>query len=228
MGGYVKNTMLEGLVALVAPHHCYGCGKLGATVCSSCRYNIVSEPYSGCIECGKLTLYGVCGHCEDAYDMAWCVGERDDVLKQLIDGYKFSHQKASYRIAAELLDATVPLLPSNTIVVPVPTVPSHIRQRGYDHTALIAKEFARLRGLRCQSLLSRAHSLRQRGATRKQRIAQAAKAFTVAQIREPDVPVLLLDDIVTTGATIRYAAKTVKQAGAKQIMVALLARQPLK
>lgn len=220
--------MLDNLISMIAPHHCYGCGKIGATLCDSCKYDIANEPYSGCIECGRLALRGICTVCQDAYTDAWCVGERDDILKRLIDGYKFSRQQASYLAAAELLAMVVPRLPRETIVTAIPTVSSHIRQRGYDHTALIAKEFARIRSLRYVPLLSRTHALRQRGATRTQRLSQAASAFVAEKLPDETVPYLLFDDIVTTGATIRHGAKTLQRAGAKQIMVAAVARQPLK
>ena len=220
--------MLDTVIGCIAPHYCYGCGQLGHTICNSCKYDIVSEPYSGCIECGTIALDGVCESCREAYLKAWCVGERDDMLKQLIDGYKFSRQKASYKVSAALLDSVIAQLPDATIVTSIPTVPSHIRQRGYDHTALIAREFARLRGVRYLPLLVRLHTARQRGATRQQRIIQASTAFKAARQLESDVPYLLLDDIVTTGATIRHGAKVLQVAGAKQIMVAAIARQPLQ
>ena len=228
MGIYVKNTMLETAIGMIAPHHCYGCGITGPLLCRSCKYDIVSESFSGCIQCGKLARDGICYTCKTAYQHAWCVGERDDILKQVIDGYKFSRKKASYKILAELLDDIVPMLPRDTILVSVPTQSAHVRQRGYDHTQLIARELARLRKLVYRPLLSREHQLVQRGSTKVQRHQQASTAFRVHQHIDPEPPYLLIDDIVTTGATVKFAAQALQKSGAKIIMVAAIARQPLK
>lgn len=100
-------------------------------------------------------------------------------------------------------------------------------ERGYDHTLLIARYLAKIRGLGVDQSLKRATTSRQRGVARMQRIAQARVAFKIDKKVSGDIPYLLIDDIITTGATMQYAAKTMRQAGARQIWVAVLARQPL-
>ena len=135
--------------------------------------------------------------------------------------------KSSYKVTAALLDDVVPLLPPDTIVVPVPTIGSHIRQRGYDHALLMAKEFARQRELQMTTALERITTAKQRGANRKERFTQAEAAFRSRTITETNQAYLLIDDVVTTGATLQYAAKSLQEAGAQTIWVAALARQPL-
>lgn len=228
MGRYVKNTILDALMATVAPHYCCGCGKTGTLLCDNCKYNIISESYDGCVACGRATTKGVCADCKTAYSRAWCVGERDDALKVLIDGYKFSRKKASARELALLLHHQVAMLPPSTIVTAVPTVGRHIRMRGYDHAELLAKEFARLRGLHFQRTLYRTTKTRQRGANRTTRLAQAKTAFAPMSQVQTAVPYLLVDDVVTTGASLHYAAQTLRNAGAAEVWVAVVARQPLK
>ena len=75
--------------------------------------------------------------------------------------------------------------------------------------------------------LQRCTSTVQRGASRSERINQARLAFRGAENTNGDVPYLLVDDIVTTGATLYFAAKTLKSAGANTVWVATIARQPL-
>ena len=67
----------------------------------------------------------------------------------------------------------------------------------------------------------------QRGATAAQRRQQARKAFRVEGVIDPDSIYLLVDDVVTTGATIREASKQLREAGAKEVWVAVLARETL-
>jgi ComF family protein len=161
------------------------------------------------------------------YDRAWCVGERSGVLQRLIGDFKFQNMYAAHHPLADLLNEKIDQLPDNTVVVPIPTVASHVRERGYDHTLLIAKQVARSRKLRVRRLLRRATTTKQREAGRTQRIAQAKAAFIVSGAIDSSVPYLLIDDIVTTGATVYYAAESLRRAGATQIWVAVIARQPL-
>ena len=173
-------------------------------------------------------MHGKCGSCRADYQLGWCVGERDEALKQTIDAYKFSRRKAAYTRLAQLLDEAVPVLPETTIVTAIPTIPKHVRQRGYDHVALVAQEFARLRKLRYDPMIRRNHMHAQRGANRAERYKQASEAFYVESAVSSEIPYLLIDDIVTTGATIMHASQVLKEAGAATIMAGVLARQPLK
>jgi ComF family protein len=161
------------------------------------------------------------------YDKAWFVGYRRDSLQRLVGLYKFERVRSAYRTVGELLTDVVPDLPPEAIVVPVPTVASHVRERGYDHTLLIARYFARQRGLRLSRPLRRSTHTKQRQASANTRDAQAKLAFKVEGMIENNVPYLLVDDIMTTGATLKYAAKALKGAGATQVWVAVVARQTL-
>ncbi|RYF28401.1 MAG: hypothetical protein EOO17_04860 [Chloroflexi bacterium] len=67
----------------------------------------------------------------------------------------------------------------------------------------------------------------QRHATKSQRRKQASRAFTCKSELSTDTTYLLLDDVVTTGATMEYAAKCLRDAGAGDVWVAAIARQPL-
>jgi len=162
------------------------------------------------------------------YERAWVVGERDGTLQRLVGLYKFERARSAYKALGDLLIETLPDLPANTIVVPVPTTPSRIRERGYDHILLIAKYVAKARGLECRQLIKRRTKTKQRQSTARQRITQAKLAFAVYEKLDTDIPYLLVDDVVTTGATIRYASQALRDAGAKHVWVAVIARQALK
>ncbi len=219
--------MIDKLLGIVAPHHCYSCGISGSILCSSCKYDIIEDSQSGCLLCGKTTPDGICSVCKTAYQKAWYIGERKEVLERLLDDYKFERVYAAASTFAELLDATLPVLPANTVIVPVPTIARHIRQRGYDHTVLIAKRFAALRKLPYSHALDRVGSSHQLGADRKTRIAQAKHAYKLHKPIDATSHYLLIDDIVTTGATMQYASKALVDAGAQNVWVAAIARQPL-
>lgn len=128
---------------------------------------------------------------------------------------------------AELLDATLPVMPPGTVVVPLPTIRPHIRQRGYDHMLLIARAFVRMRHLRIDTSLRRTGISKQLGSSRRERTQQAKSAYSVAKKLDGSRPYLLLDDVFTTGASLHYAAETLRVAGAHEVWVSVIARQPL-
>lgn len=223
----VKNTMIDTLLAYIAPHLCCGCGKIGSLLCDNCKYDITSEPFGECIECSGATTRNTCRQCILPYQKSWCVGDRSGVLREIIDCYKFENVKAGYKTLATLLDECVDDLPPQTIVVPIPTISSHVRARGYDHALLMARGFAQKRSLAVQKVLTRTTTTTQRGSSRQQRQVQAEAAFALSRPLCSDAPYLIVDDITTTGATLRSAANVLRQAGARQIWVAVIAKQPL-
>lgn len=220
--------MIDRILSILAPHLCSGCQQIGTLLCDNCKYNITSEPYQSCLSCEKpVNASGVCNRCRVPYVRAWCVGERTDALQRLIGLYKFERTQSAYKVLGDLLLDTLPVLPANTVVVPLPTVRAHVRERGFDHTVLIAKYIARKRGLTYRPLVERVHSSTQRHATAKQRLAQAKIAFHVNNPVDPELNYLLIDDVVTTGASITYASKALIDAGARHVWVAVIARQTL-
>lgn len=154
-------------------------------------------------------------------------GVRSGALQRLIGGFRFKNMKASSRDHADSLHRRLPHLPASIVFVPIPTTSRHIRERGYDHMLLIAKHLGRLRHAPVRQLLVRNHSLVQHRANRKDRFLQATTAFKIDGTIRADTTYILLDDVVTTGATIAQAALVLKNAGAAQIWVAATSRQPL-
>ena len=181
-----------------------------------------------CIVCHRPTGgTWICKTCRMPYERVWVVGERAGVLQRLIGLYKFERAKSAYKSLGDLLLEILPELPVDTVIVPVPTTPSRIRERGYDHMLLITKYAAKARNLKCEQLVYRKTNTKQRQSTARQRSAQAKLAFAVRGSVDKTKTYLLIDDVVTTGSTIRYAAKALHDAGAKHVWVAVIARQTL-
>lgn len=224
----VKNTMLDQLLSSIAPHLCRSCGSIGSLLCDSCKYDITYESSLNCVVCQTSDArHGVCESCREFYNKAWCVGERSGVLQRLIGDFKFNNVQAGHKALGDLLLTRLDELPPSTVIVPIPTISAHIRQRGYDHTLLLAQYIAKSRNLRVKRILQRETTTVQRGADRAKRHLQAAKAFRVAGEIKDDIAYLILDDVVTTGATLTSASRVLKDAGAKTIWAAAIAHQPL-
>ena len=196
--------MFDKLLDFVAPHICCGCGNVGSILCEHCIDDISNEPFTLCVYCLlPSSSSNICKSCKEfPVADAWAVSTRTGTLKELIDAYKFERVTAADAILAQLLDMRLPVLPPETLITAVPTSSAHIRRRGYDHTARIAKRFARMRQLRYKPLLKRTHDLDQLGADRTKRLRQQQNAF-VSKVKSISAPVLIIDDIMTTGATIK-------------------------
>ncbi len=221
--------MIEKFLEVIAPHACCNCGQNGNILCHVCLSIIVDESVDTCLSCGKVAIDGLCSSCRAKvfYQRSWVVGAREAALEKLINSYKFSYAKAAHSSLADLLDAKLPVLPAETVVVPIPTIARHVRQRGYDHAKLMAQSFAKRRQLKFETVLSRVTATVQREATSAaQRRKQAREAFRCRH-KLGNKPYLIIDDVVTTGSTLESAAKCLKKAGAREVWLAAIARQPL-
>jgi ComF family protein len=228
MGGVnVKITMIERVLQIIAPHPCSGCGKMGAILCEDCKYDIIHEPFLGCILCGTPQKDGICSLHASSIQRAFTVGLRTGALEDVINRLKFHNTKAAGYTLGGLLDDALPILPRGIYIVPIPTVTSHIRQRGYDQVEVIVRQFATLRNLPIKRFLKRATKDTQHVVGKSTRQKQSAKAFALRPgARVKGANILLIDDVVTTGSTLSAAADILSKAGAT-VWVAALAYQPL-
>jgi ComF family protein len=149
------------------------------------------------------------------------------LAKVLVKELKFSGRRGAAKEIAALMPA--PPEVSTSILVPIPTATSRVRERGFDHALELTKMYARLHDLPYQQLLARTTQKRQLGASRKNRIANVSDAFRLADNPSLDLratTIILIDDVATTGATLQEAAKVLKMAGAANIKAVVFARTP--
>ena len=219
----VKNTTLPNFSDVIAPHICRGCGAVGSVLCDRCKNHIIETSTDICPECKKPKKQPLCQNCN--LPITFCIGERNDLLDELIHDFKYNSIRPIGKAFVDILDKTLPSLPQKAILVPLPTSNKHIRQRGIDHTLYIAKRLAKRRHIKTQKLLTRAKDTVQVGADHLSRIVQADKAYSINPkiTINPDYTYILFDDVWTTGASMKSAIKKLQMAGAKNIMIILLA-----
>lgn len=224
----VRITMLDPLISLIAPHACLSCGRLGRLLCEPCTNDMIQSRESTCIGCGMTNAVGLCYSCTSQWpvERAFVFGERAGVIKTLIDEYKYSYRRAGSRDLARLVAAMIPH-GTEGVVIPIPTIAASVRRRGFDHAVLLARGFARRCSLTYAPLLTRSGVTVQHGATKRQRIIQAKSAFTLRRPIDLQTLYIIIDDIVTTGASLQAAAKALRDGGATRIWVVAIARQPL-
>lgn len=214
------NTMLNNLLDIIAPEICIECGQEGSIWCEWCRLQHDPLP-SRCFICHAQTEnYVVCQKCRQKTGLraTYVFGEYKDINKQLITALKFDCKRHVAASIASSMAETLPYFNAPPTLMHVPSSPSRVRQRGFDHTLVIAKELAKQSKFPRADILARTNDIRQVGATRKQRSKQIEGAFRLKRIiKEVPKHVILIDDVVTTGATLSEAARVLKCAGVKRV-----------
>lgn len=222
-------NVLEKIIAAVAPHLCIVCQKEGKLICQKCLEELEAADEL-CYRCLSASPGGfTCPGCwtELRPTRVWAATAYQGSAKELIQAIKFSRGQDGCEQLAESLVGLLELaeLPPDVLLVPVVTANQRKRQRGYDQAVLIARHLAKMTGLDQYNVLIRRNDQRQVGASRTKRLSQLRGAFTV--LRPSLVKgqhILLVDDVITTGATLEAATTSLIEAGAKTVNAVVFAR----
>lgn len=222
----VKNTTIIGLLDLLAPHSCRGCGLTGYALCDRCKNYILEHRKNICPNCKNPNPTGFCPNC-DELPTTYVIDERSNLIGELVHDYKYHSVRALARPLAELVDEALPDFDGSVTIVPLPTSSDHIRERGFDHTLHLARKLVKIRGSNygVEKIIARSRNTVQVGTNRAKRLVQAQEAYRIdsgAKI-DPSRTYLLLDDVWTTGASIRACLEKLRKAGAQRIVVVILA-----
>ena len=223
---------LDLIAALVAPGRCLHCrgpaGHGAALLCEGCRAALPWLPVDGCPRCGlpRACAPGRCPGRRAAFAAAWAPLAYEGPARSLAIAGK---ERAARRVAPWLGAAMVARAPRGvtdgvSAVVPVPADPVRGRRRGEDHAALLAQAVGARLGVPVLPAL-----VRRRTSAAQHRQDRAGRARTPPPdlaARPPD-RVLLVDDVHTTGATLRAAAAVLRDGGARRV-TALTALRALR
>jgi competence protein ComFC len=221
-------SLLETMVGWLAPSLCVGCGAEGTSLCVACATSEILSFGERCFSCDALSEKSrTCLKCRQngAPNSVYVSTTYDGIAKDLLQKYKFGqHRAASSSITSLMAETFISLngyeaiAQSNYLVIPVPTATSRVRQRGFDHADLLARMLANKLKLQKGKPLIRFGQTRQVGVSRLSRLRQLEGSYFV---RKPELVagknILLVDDVVTTGATLRAATKELKKAGARRV-----------
>ncbi len=223
------------------PPRCLGCGAgidADGALCAKCwrAVDFIDGPVCACcglpfdFDEGEDALCGVCLRTPPAFDRARAVMRYDAASRGLVLGFKHGDRTdGTPTYGAWLVRAGVPLLKSGTVVAPVPLHRRRLFRRRYNQSALLALALGRATGARVQvDLLKRVKSTPSLGglsASARHRTVRGAFAVPNSRMGEiQEAHVLLIDDVMTTGATVDACAAVLKRAGAARVDVLTLAR----
>ncbi len=191
---------------------------------------------SKCPLCQRATQAEFCQYCQKQilsckltnYSELWqgelpvfAWGAYGGGIKRAIAALKYEHlpqlaKPLGYWLGEAWLKSPISQTTKKLIVVPIPLHPSKLKQRGYNQAELLAQSFCQFTGLPSQNGLERVRATEaQFGLSKSQRQQNLTNAFRVSKKLKvkSNNAVLLIDDIYTTGATVKSAAKTLQQQG---------------
>lgn len=189
-----------GIIDWIYPKRCVGCGVGGSYICTSCRGLIEQRE-------GSLSYRGV--------------------VRKALKSIKY---RGSYDMVRELVEIWAPKSPkqNNFVVTSVPMWEAKKRIRGFDQAELLARELALRWGRDYQQLLARVRETRPMyGLSKLERMENVKKAFRLINhnSNQPlNQAVVLVDDVWTTGATMRECKRVLVEAGAGEVIPMALAR----
>lgn len=219
--------IIEQFISLLAPDECNICGQEGSLLCRKCAVESLNRLPDRCYRCHKQSEYcKTCTTCRrnTVLKSVWVASEYNDAVKDLVYSLKFNFTKSAAKTIARELALVLPPLPADTIIVHVPTSTSHIRKRGFDQSALIARELSVLLNFPRTSALARIGQQRQIGSIREIRRQQMKEAFRPVSETIKGMHILLIDDVLTTGSTLESAALALRRAGANTVSAAVFAQ----
>lgn len=232
---------LAPLVDLVFPPRCPSCGQGIAAqdgLCSACWAGLVLPGEPCCAMCqrpfpdAQVHAGAVCAPCmadPPRHDGIAAGTIYSGASRSLVLAFKHGRRIALAPMLARLITARLPELDGEWLIMPVPLHPLRLWKRGYNQSALLAREIARLRGQRLMvdGLVRRKHTppLGNLGRIARSRAMTGAIAISPRHARRiKGANVVLVDDVLTSGATSNACVSALKRAGAGKVVIACFAR----
>ena len=229
------------ILDLLFPRKCVGCGKLDTYFCKDCVSNILQTDLV-CPQCEKLALGGqthpICKR-RFGLDGLWSLGIYRDSLRRAIKQLKYGRAKELAEVLVNItleywarfqpfvLDQIKVSRGEGWAVVPVPLHWWRENSRGFNQSSLFGQTLSKSLSLAYRDALKRIRytkpQVKLKGYDRHQNIKNAfeiSKPYTL----NPIPYVLLIDDVWTTGSTLRECCYVLKKAGAKKVWAITLAR----
>lgn len=225
---------------LILPPRCPACRDIVAEAgrfCGACwrELSFITAPQcSRCglpfdLDAGAEALCGACAQDEPPYDKARAALAYEGAAVPVLLGFKHAGRT---HLASVMAGQMVRLAGGSNgdrsadLIVPVPLDPARLRKRGYNQAGLLGRALSRVTGIpqtvdamrRVKPTASTA------GLSRSARFRAAAGAFQAARNKVEGARVLLIDDVMTTGATAEAAARALRKAGAREVGVLTYAR----
>ena len=230
----------EFVVNLFFPPRCEFCYELINWVpapkyplCEKCLYQVLFIGENACKTCGKQLNEQECDYCRCNIESRYFTSvlsacEYDGCVREKLLEFKFKGRKQLYKVFSAFIMEKLKMTNEQKIdiIISVPLHFSKLRERGYNQSELIAKEIANQMKLPLYSngLIKNKLTQNQSTLDKYGRSVNVRNAFEILNDKElKGKRILLVDDIITTGATVNECSKILKAAGAEEVVVATVA-----
>ena len=233
-------TACRVVVDLLLPPRCLSCGVMtdrAGALCAVCwsRIAFLGAPYCDCCgvpfasDPGPATVCGACLRDPPGFARARAVFRYDDGSKRLVLGFKHADRSSlAASFARWMMRAGADVLADADLLVPVPLHRWRLLHRRYNQAALLANQLSRWTGIACRpGALERVRHTPSQGLLgrgQRQRNVQGAFRLAKGGVAVAGRRVLLVDDVLTTGATIEECVRVLRRGGATAVDVLTLAR----
>jgi len=231
----------QAVLAVLFPPHCLGCGVRvveNGTVCPHCweKLHFISRPFCPVMgtpfpyDAGENFFSVEALHNPPPFLAARSAVIHDGLSQALVTRLKYgSHTQLAPLMARWMVHSAQDLFAKEALIVPVPLHRFRFWRRGYNQSAELARNVAAIMQLpfHPEILTRKKHTRQQVGLNARARQDNVRSAFQVAASMKNLIqarPIILIDDVFTTGATVRAAAKTLLKAGAAHIYVITFSR----
>jgi len=233
---HFRNSLISGILNILYPSRCPVCSGASdqwnhAPICRNCWSSITRYAGPSCSVCAlplaseHARLCGQCLQVQPPFTRVAAYGLYEGVLAESIHQFKFHGVR---RLAKPLGHFLLHLdIPNADGIVPVPLTKNGLIKRGFNQSLLLSRVVARHTGIRLflDLLFKTRETAPQLGLSARDRLTNLRNAFTTGG-NLGGLRLLLVDDVITTGATVRECAKTLLDDGAKEVTVLALARAP--
>jgi ComF family protein len=222
------SRLFRSVLDFALPPRCGGCGIIVDDIDSFCGdcWARLDFLQGGCLRCGiplKATDAETCGAClahPPRLDRIRAAVAYGDISRSIALRLKYGRKTALARTMARYMRPLVGELPGDCILVPVPLHPRRLWNRGFNQSAIVAREIGRRTGIPVAvDALRRTRStppLKGMGMRQRRRtVAGAFRALDPSRVRGRTV--ILIDDVMTTGSTANACARVLKRAGAERV-----------
>jgi ComF family protein len=224
------------VVDFALPPRCSGCGTIVDDVdsfCASCWSKLEFLGAGGCSRCGlplQATDAEICGVClarPPRLDRIRSAVAYDEISRSIAIRLKYGRKVALARTMSRYMCAVLGDLPADAVFVPVPLHRSRLWRRGFNQSAIVARDLSRRTGapVAVDALERVRPTPPLKGLNTRQRRRTVAGAFRArAGMELRGRTVVLVDDVLTTGSTANACARVLKRAGAQRVELISWAR----
>ena len=222
-----------GLIDILFPPRCSGCGQWGVRFCDLCMNNVICIEEPICIICGepvKSQVQEMCLRCSSTsrnFDGIRSWAHYQGSLQKAIQKLKYQKDIGLANILVKpLITLFMEMNWKIDLITAVPLDQVKLTRRGYNQAALISKPIARFTGIpyHQKALTKRYPNKPQVGLSEEERLFNVMDVFVSSPEKVTGKTVLVVDDVVTTGATMDACSVALKASGAQAVYGISLAR----